>query len=298
MPIKKEIDSSFWDSEQITFPPSPAEFMPKIIQAWLDEQDLVDKPRAVDGTLWRASSFGNPCDLSVRKYIDGEPKSNPPGISGLYRMGLGTAVHNNLQRFVEKAFPGCQVEVAVDFRPELDGSGSADFIIEYEGQVAGGRTLLELKTIGGFGFKKAAAPFKGGPEGPKLGHMHQGAIEAEKLDCDRMVIGYVSMEAISADLARKMGVDEIGKITAEWHFDRNEIAILARDARERANRVLTEYAAGIPTPPRVWDFDIPVGAVIVEKGKWITEVNGKRTNVGTTWACGYCDYRDVCDVPG
>lgn len=302
MPIKREIDQSFWDAETITFPPSEPEFMPKIIQAWLDEQDLTDKPRAVEGTKWRASSFGNPCDLSVRFYIDGTPKSNPPETASLYRMALGTSVHANLQRYVQKVFPDCKVEVAVDFRPELDGSGSADFIIWQEG-ITEEVTLLELKTIGGFGFKIAAAPFKGGPEGPKQGHIMQAAIEADKLGCDRMVIGYVAMENVSPQMAESMGVDEIGKFCAEWHFDRTEIAILARQARDRANQVLAEHAAGIPTPPRIHDFNVPAGAVVVERvkngtrGKWIVEENGRRIDAGETWACGYCDYTDVCPIP-
>lgn len=301
MPIKKSQDHLPIGEELLTFPPSPPEFMPKIIGQWLSHQDLSERARAVPDTRWRASWYGFPCDLALRMRVDGVEPSNPADVSGLWRMGLGTMIHDALQTYVTEAFPEAEVEVATDLRPELDGSATVDFLIDLTERVENGiateRILLELKTLGGFGFKMAAAPFKGGPEGPKHGHIQQASIAARKLDCDRLIIGYVSMENISADLAASMEVDEIGKFTAEWHFDRNEIAIFAQEAQDRANLILTEADTGSITEPRFHDWNVPKQAVITEKGKWAVIEGNRRIKVGRAWCCSYCDFKDVCPIP-
>jgi hypothetical protein len=218
-------------------------------------------------------------------------------------MGLGTMTHKALEEAIPVAFPGAQVEVRVvveDF-----ASGSADILLEITNDDRGELVLIEMKTVNGYKFKTRATTFDGPPQGPDQAHKVQGAIYAKALDADRLVVLYLSMENVSPKLANKSVAGEAGRFSAEWHYTRDEFLPLAEAELRRARRIVQFIDEG-RLPPRS-SPEIPSGARIVDPdgGIWNLMVRdqnaaeGERiARTGSTWICGYCDFRDRCIADG
>jgi hypothetical protein len=287
-------------------PPHDPKYLPAIVQAWAEVVLPPQRNRemAVPGTRVRASQLGIPCDLALRYAIEGEPETEPPSLADEYRMMIGTMVHDAIESQIHRAFPDVNCEVKVDLRPDVNGSATVDIILtemhhgpplpdDPAGEDIVTTTLIELKTIGGYQFKIIAAPFRNGPTGPRLGALHQAAIAAKAIDADEMVLGYLSLELISKDLAKKMGIDDIGRFTAEWRYDRIEIAALAKEATSRFERVLTEIDMNVSTEARVADLDIAAGGVVTPPGSGRVVVAGK-TVQQNWWGCDYCRHLTHC----
>jgi hypothetical protein len=222
--------------------------------------------------------------------------TNPPTQADAWRFGLGTMVHDGLEDVIRDAWPGAKVEVKVDFRPVLAGGGHADIVIDEdwketigaEGKHRNFRTLIELKTINGFAFKAAATTFKGWPEGPRSSAVVQGAVNALGLNADRLVIGYLALELLSPDVARRNGVDETGRFAAEWWYDRDEFVPIAEAELARVNKVLALVDDHQTVPRQI--PDLPHGARIVNpaNGMWVVKDGDDVVDTGTTWHCSYC----------
>lgn len=228
--------------------------------------------------------------------------TNPPSIADTWRMGLGQMVHDALQwvliRAMERRFPGAQIEVAVDLRPDVDGSGSVDIVI-----VESDRTIVvELKTINGFGFKLSSIPFKGPAQGPRYGAKVQGALSAKALEADLLIVGYLSLELLSPDVAKRNGRDEIGRFTAEWHYTPEQFLPWAEAEHKRVSKILEIVDAGGLPPRAIADPEIPKRARITDpsSGAWtVTDPeSGAIVQAGKTWWCGYCWQRDRCITDG
>lgn len=239
--------------------------------------------------------------------------TNPPSVADAWRMGLGSMVHAQLQDVLIAAFPGADVEV----KTTIDDFGSAtvdividemmidmgdrvenkDGSIEYGGRNF--RTVVELKTINGFGYKDIATTFKGPQAGPKPNALIQGAVAAAELKADRLIIGYLSMECLSPDVASRNNMDEIGRFAAEWHYTPEQFVPLAEAERKRVRRIIAVVDAG-DLPPRQIP-GLPSGSRITnpQTGLWeVTDGNGTITQSGKTWHCGYCWNRDRCLADG
>src|SRR5262252_8032154 len=269
-------------------PPHDAEFLPLIVGAWARSPEVANsrnREMAVPGRRVRASWAGIPCDLAIR-YLADE-----------YRLMIGTLVHDMMEKHLPEVFPLSQFEVKVDLIDiGLDGSATIDILLSEPdlNMTEVRRTLIELKTVGGYQFKIMAAPFRGGPMGPRLGAVHQAALSAEALKVDKMVVGYLSTELISEDLARKMGVDQIGRFTAEWHYGPDEIKVLAREARNRFLTILAEADAGVMTDPRIWDNEIAGAGLVIPQASGVVRV-GQEVVKREWWGCDYCRHKSHCE---
>jgi len=161
--------------------------------------------------------------------------------------------------------------------------------------------VVELKTQGGFGFKMKATNFKGNAEGPQHDHVMQGALAARVLGAPKLIVAYLSMENVSADLAAAYSVDEFGTFAAEWKF---LVADLdpAIDAEIARIQRLTRFVAADVMPAReLADPTVPVGAVIFNpratptNGAWnLLDRDGNVAQAGQKWYCGYCRHRTQC----
>lgn len=246
-----------------------------------------------------------------RERLANTDPTNPPTIADAWRMGLGSMVHDRLEDAMKSAFPNAEVEVKVSFEDYVDGSGAVDIVVTEQRSemrhssdgdgiaVVPFVTVIEVKTINGWGFKKSTGA-QGDPEGPKQGHVLQAAMSAVALDADRVVVGYLAMELLSPAAAKRAGVDEIGRFTAEWSFDRDEFEPMAKAEFARQAKILTILDAKGPAAVPRSIPSLPIGALITQPktGLWSVTTDGKITNSGTTWQCDYCRYRDRCISDG
>jgi len=245
---------------------------------------------------YRASYASTRCDRALWYKLTGVHASNPPGIADAWRFGIGTLIHEGLQPVVEQIFPDSVAEPLVDLRPMgLPGSAHADQIINHDGV----KTLVEYKSIGGFQFKIMATGFKGPATGPRYGAVVQAAIIAKATGCDRIVIAYLSLENVSAGMASSYASSEAGRFAAEWHYTVAEMDELIKYEVERVNWVLAQTS---PPPREIHDPEYPKGAVIQaplqDRAPWTIAEDGVVLDTGTTWMCGYCDFRDQCKEDG
>jgi hypothetical protein len=238
--------------------------------------------------------------------------TDPMGVADFWRFSMGTAVHDMIQGVLADAYPDADIELPVDLRPLLDGSGTIDVVVreQLEHEADPFVTVVEIKSINGFGFKMAATAQKGPPEGPRHSAVVQGALTATALDADRLIVIYFSLENLSPGLAAGMGVeDEIARFVAQWTYGPEEFRPLAEREHARVNRILEVLGEGKLPPRALEDPEVPRAARITDprpankpdRARWeVVDGDGKVTQVGTTWVCGYCDQRQRCidDGPG
>lgn len=227
--------------------------------------------------------------------LEGAQPSDPPTIADAWRWGLGQMVHSALQEVLPLAFPDAGIEIRVEI--EDFGSAHADALIT---EPDGFKTWLELKTMNGFGFKLAATSFKGNPEGPRSGAVTQGAVGALAAEADRLIIGILSLECLSPDVAARNHLDETGRFAAEWHYSRDEYEPIARQEMKRARKIITLVDEGT-LPPRHVPGEMPAGARITrpEKSAWtlVDPESGAILSAGEAWNgqfCNYCQWRSRC----
>lgn len=299
---------------------NPPDSSPRFVTALADRwyKDYVDggnedRSFAVPGTRWRAS-WAAGCARKVAYSIDhadarrqGDDDrvvltkpSNPPTVADLWRMNLGTMVHTALEEIFPAAFPGADIELAVDLRPEVDGSATSDIVVR---QPDGKVIVVELKTKNGFGYKLATTNFKGPPDGPSYNHKVQAAVLAHALGADELVVGYLAMECISPGLADGMGLGDVGRFAAEWTYPKEVFTPWALQEHKRVGRIISVVDSDGPSevPRAVDDDEVPREARIVDpsKGAWeVRDADGVVTQVGRTWFCSYCSYQDRCCVDG
>lgn len=240
--------------------------------------------------------------LLAEAALDVAKPTNPPSMADSWRFGLGKMVHEGIQAAVAKAFPGSQSEVIVTFDGDgVPGGGHADIVHDEpvhtpsaQAKIQTLRTVVEVKTINGFGFKTAATTFKGWPEGPRGAAIVQGAVNAHALHADLLVILYLSLELLSPDVARRNNVDEIGRFTAEWWYERDQFEPIARAELKRVGQIFDLVDNDNIVPRQI--PDLPHGARITDPGKglWVVEEGGQIVDTGSTWHCSYCRWRDRC----
>lgn len=293
MAIKKDHSALPSTPQRNWAPDTTPRFGPALAQAWAKELGVeLDKPTRLDTKL-RLSQAGA-CARSIGYFATRTPKSNPPTLSGYWRMGLGTMVHALMEPAITAAFPGAQTEVVVDFTEAADLSGSADVLMINDD---GWKTLIEWKTINGFGFKMMVGA-RGTAEGPKTMHVAQAALAAYKYDCDELVIGYLSLECLSQREADKIGADDIGKFVAEFTLHREEYEPIAMSEHKRQRRINDMVVKGELPPRQIGELGLIARVTDPATGAWQELVNGELVGAGTTWMCGYCDYQDRCVQDG
>lgn len=289
-----------------------------VAAAWLLDNHSDSKPHAIAGTKFRFSMAGM-CSRSLAYYFQNATPTNIPDSADAWRMGLGTMVHESVQKyFAESAQVWCPAEIdgvvvdraEVQFEvpvhlPTISGSGSADMVIDY--LAIDGRRLhrqvVELKTINGFGFKMSATGFKGPAQGPRLSHVQQAALCAWGLEADSMIICYLSMENVSPSLAASYCDDpEFGRFTAQWSYTAEDIVRVAESEMTRIRNVieLSEVGAASDIARRVYsDSGNLVDVSNPQTGAYqVLSAEGMVLDAGKTWSCGYCRYQDLCVKDG
>lgn len=271
-------------------PDAEPRFIQVLVEAWAENNGDGDKPTAL-GTPFRHSDAGK-CSRYLSYVAAGIPASDPMDLSGVWNVTLGTMLHEAWQAALVARWPDAEIEPKVA-TVGADGSGSVDAVVRHADRV----TAYELKTIGGFGYKAATGTArKGTPaEGPKAEHLLQAAINGLAVDADEIVIGYLSKESLSVDVAKRFGASELERFCAEWTFPREVYEPLARDEAARVAAVLARVERGELAPRRV-PSEMPKGAEVQDPatGAWTREVDGETVEVGSTWQCGYCRYQTLC----
>lgn len=303
MPIRSDNSSLPYPSRKDGLPPVPnPQVVPILAQRWFDKYQAdgqVNLAKAIPERRFRASWASKRCDRSLQYALDDVSASDPATIADYWRFGIGTMVHEALQDVLLDLFAGSEVEVKVDLMPiGLDGSATVDIVLPATDERR--PVVIEVKTINGFGFKKAATAFKGPAEGPRWGAVVQGALAAAALKAD-LIIAYLSLENLSPNLAMSYGDGtDVGRFAAEWHFDYDAVQRIASAEVARINRVIALSDAGIVTPRAMHDPEIADGAVVTDpsKGMWVVRDGENVIGTGRTWMCDYCDHVSTCVTDG
>lgn len=247
---------------------------------------------------YRGSMASKRCDRALYYGLADTPPSNPPGQADMWRMGLGSTVHLMLQDIADQLFPDAENEVKIDLRKiGIPGSSHADIVMTHNGK----RTLVELKSINGFGFKMIATTFKGPAEGARFGDVMQGALAAAAYDCEQLVVAYLSMEVVSPKMAESYSNTEAGRFAAEWHYTIEELQPHIDAEKDRIARIIRDVEHGMPSRRLLVAPDYPEDAVVTspEDGMWMVKGEGQAIeDTGDTWMCSYCWHRDICISDG
>lgn len=258
---------------------------------------------------YRASWAGTRCDRALYYKLAGVETTEKFTVADQWRMDAGSMVHEQLGA-VYAVMPGdWRMEEAIDLRTiGIPGSSHGDVVEWVDGQA---RTVVELKTINGFGFKSAASNFKGGAQGPRWGHVIQALLSAAALGADRIVIAYVSLELISPDIAARTTVNgtsddellrEMGRFAAEWHLTVEDLRPVLDHEVARIQRIVAFTETELLPARELHDPEYADGAVVFNPntGAWTATSpdTGTITATGTTWACRYCAHRTRCIEDG
>lgn len=272
-------------------PDADPRFVQLLVERWADENESAgSKPRATTASRFRHSDAGK-CARAISFAALDLPPSDPMDLSGVWNTRLGTLIHEAWQEAVAVRFPDAHIEPKVSTIDGL-GSGHIDAVI----QTAVSTVCYELKTIGGFAYKMAVGE-RGAPQGPKHEHIVQASLGAKAVGADEVVIGYLSKEAISVNVARRKGFDELGRFLAEWTLTRDEYLPYAEAEEARVTGILSLLDEGTIAARRIPSPELPAGAEIVDPatGRWEQKADdGSLIDTGTWWGCGYCSHQTRC----
>ena len=275
-------------------------FAKLLAEEWAKEfVDDDEKPMAAEGARIRHSDAGA-CARRLGYKLLGAEASNPLTVADHWRFGVGNLVHEGWQRALQAAYPGAEVEFTVTLGDGLT-AGHGDALVRIQepadpaGNVEERLIAFELKTINGFGFKKAIGA-RGAPEGPRHNSKLQGALNALGKDADYLVIVYTSLELLSPREATKLGPEDWRRFCAQWTYPRERYAPAAQRELERLALIVADVDAGVMPERAIPDPELPDGAVIFDpvKGRWEVREGGLIKDTGTTWHCAYCPFQDQC----
>ena len=291
--VKKVHDLPTAPARDGLLPDAEPRFGPVLAQALMDAS--TPKPVVGDAPM-RFSDAGTCARALALAAIDAERE--PMDLSGHHVTNMGTLVHEAWQAALGEVY-GDRItfEVSATIHDEdgrLLAGGSCDgLLVEDDGT----RTLLELKTVGGFAYKMQVGE-RGRAEGPKNEAIIQAALNARAHDADRIVLVSLARDAISKGLAERKGFDEVTRFSAEWTFTREQLDEVADLELKRVGRVLDLLDDGLLAPRHL--PDMPQGARIVdtERGRWELRDGDAVVDTGSTWWCGYCPFQPTCRTQG
>jgi hypothetical protein len=281
---------------------------PVLAQHWFEQYLAAGKdhlPMSLPDREYRASWANERCDRALAYKISNVTPDAPLSLSSAWRMNIGSMVHEALQAVIATLYPPgtFRVEHAVDLRPlGLNGAATADLIIGRQDDTTDtfvADTVVEIKTINGFAFKNCATSFKGAPTGPRSGAIIQGALAAAALNADLRIV-YLSLENISPTVSQYDPDRPHTHFSAEWYFSHADVQRIATAEVQRINNVFELLQMDVLPAPFLHDPQLPAGAVVDDpahkqgSGRWVVRSGTNIVDTGTTWMCGYCDFRDRC----
>lgn len=307
MAIKKDLTTlpapASTRADAVTPDPHPR-FAHLLAEHWRqEEQRRGELARAHTDSRFRHSDAGN-CARAIAYAALDTPASDPMDLSGFWNTGLGSRVHDLWQGVLETLY-GTQATIEQKVRTVgADGSGHIDAVVTVpagDTPDAGVKVVaVELKTVGGFAYKMAIGE-RSAAQGPKEDHILQAALNARAVDADEAVVVYLAKEALSVNVAKRKGFDEITRFAAEWTFTRDEYLPLAEAEAKRVSGILDLVDAGELPLRRFPTAELPKGHEIVDPdaGRWeVQSKDGQIIDTGTWWACGYCRWQSLCTKVG
>lgn len=242
-------------------------------------EELGPKPKAYD-TPFRYSDAGK-CSRALAYGVLGY-EAEPMDLAGLLVTSLGSDLHEKIQNSISNYYES-SFEVPSRFG---FASGSADGVIYDEDF----KVLIEIKSMNGTAYKGSVGVSTKGvgtPKGPRASALIQGAMNAVANDCHILRIIHVGTEAISKGLAERTGVDEVGRVIAEFDVPREVFEPWADYEVIRHGRILDDLNEQILPDRIAIDDDMREIALSPE---------GSRM----AWQCQYCSYTSACiqDGPG
>lgn len=263
-----------------------------LIQDWVQaERERGKKAKAFD-TPFRYSSAGDCARYLSYASLDTSMGSDMDS-AGVWVTGLGTRIHEWLQEALVKRYPNAKLEVPTNLQDII--SGHCDAVIPASDMEQahpgwdGGDVLYELKSMGmsrwdrQTGLKRRAKEIKN-PEGPAIGTILQAGLNALANDCQTVIVGAISLEAVSKGIAEAMGFSDDQRFIAEWQIPEH----VWRPAAEQELRRLSNIKATLDSG-------------FLEDRTHVTETTGyvEHINVDRYWKCnGYCAYADQCKADG
>lgn len=274
----------------------------ELFGAWLDAY-LADRGEHVRSSTAPFYASDNPsCARRLaytvldRLFPDESPgESDPPDMASYWRFFLGQTVHDALQ---DKAPAEWGNEVRAIKR--YDGQ---DYISCRADMVRDGRLVVEIKSMGGYGFKMAATSFRGEPEGPKWGHVAQLALTASALvqeghEITEGTVVLVALENLSKSWVKGDAVHEpTYPFSASYTYGIDELLALAQDLEVWFIRIMAKVEAGELPPRTLNDPELPLYAEVTNPatGDWVKRSkDGVIISTGTTWLCNYCPWQTMC----
>ena len=190
---------------------------------------------------------------------------------------IGTMLHEDVQEAIARAYSNAEFELPAQVGLS---SGHTDGIIPTK---QWGKVLYELKTMGGTAYKKSIGVGNKGftdPGGPRRSAILQAALNAEAHDAETIIIGHLSLEAVSRGLAERIGLPEIQRVISEWIIPEEVWKPLATEEIIRQEDVYVHIQEN-SLPPRIAVDD-----------------DGKLMSLDPTnprfWQCQYCSMRQHC----
>lgn len=249
------------------------------------------------------AAAGDPEKLALARAEYG-PDEDSLDETSLFTFLLGDLIHEEVQNAISSTYGDYDQDVVHEMncsimQADLPTSGRLDTLIATPNKLY----VIELKSIGGFGFKSMTTGARMGekPEGPKLPNLLQLGLNmigaAERTDRDLAdvvgVLVYVSKE--TNQLIRNG--EPIDKFVAEFHYTWDEIKDLINAEYARMADIVDQVDAGQTTSVK---RSIPAygpGQVvsISTKGGAYESVDGRML---TCWECRYCSYASRCQADG
>jgi hypothetical protein len=288
--------------------------------------ELNRRPKArADESLRFRFSDATGCARQAGYQMSGTPETNARTDVDYWVMGIGSLLHDEVQRAIlERYFADrmdfdpyvkyvdghthwglmglCEFEVPC--RIEGLGSGHADIWLPRGlpgTSIEGIPTVVELKTKGGAGYKLQVG-VQGQAQGPAWQAKVQGALCAEALGAELLIVATAATEAVSAGLAERKGI-QVNKhrAFAEWRYTAEDWDDWLTLEKKRVHRIMELLDAGTLPPRSMSEPDIPPRARVVDPmtGAMVAERDGKTVWTGSTWRCPhYCSWRSQCIADG
>ena len=300
--IIKSIQDLPFPEVRETHPPSKQPFFAQAIgDAWYEKYKADGKDTlglaVPEAGNYRASYAGKRCDRQLWYALSGQESSNENDLADAWRFELGHRVHDMAQEQIPLIWPGAEIEPLVDLTPiGVAGSAHVDAVIEHGGV----KTVVEIKSLTGFPFKKATTTFSGGPEGPKQSAIIQGGLAARALGAERLVIVNFALENLSKQWAD--GDNPVTRFAAEWHFLVSDLADLLDYEIARINSIVTMVELGEKPSRTIHDAkEVSQNGWITNpaKGLWVvTNDDEQILDTGSYWMCKYCEHLETCIEDG
>lgn len=131
MVVKKNLADLPKASKPARLPSKNPVVVNTVANAWfgqLVESGYLDFPAAIPELPYRASSAGTRCDRAAWYALTKADETNPDTIADLWRMHLGSMVHEGLGPVLASLSWGWRPEITVDLRPGVQGSAHVDLV--------------------------------------------------------------------------------------------------------------------------------------------------------------------------